>query len=109
MKTFPIMKGRYLKAVPFAMVLQNEARAKENHGNQTVERLAERGGLSTDELAAVLLNRKWADSTHDKWKAEQLVLEYLHTWLGLERGKSISVAGDVKGSTIVSGDMNIVM
>lgn len=38
--------------------LLNRQQAAINHG-QTLERLAERGGLSLDEAAAIALRRKW--------------------------------------------------
>lgn len=54
MRTFPIQsKLRANQAVPFDLVLAHEAQALKNH-RQTVERLAERGGLSWIELVAVL-------------------------------------------------------
>ncbi len=46
------------KDVPFALVAGCEAQAQRNHG-QTLQRLAERGGLSLTELCAVLDGRSW--------------------------------------------------
>jgi lambda repressor-like predicted transcriptional regulator len=40
-------------------VLLDRRQALANHG-QSLERLAERGGLSLDEAAAIALRRKWA-------------------------------------------------
>lgn len=56
-KTFPILGGQGAK-VDFQLVADHGKQAKTNH-YQTVERLAERGGLSWCELFAVLNNRKW--------------------------------------------------
>lgn len=60
-KMFPVMVGKYgvPKAyVPWGLVLPHEKQALRNH-SQSLERLAERGGLSPQELAAVLEDRPW--------------------------------------------------
>jgi hypothetical protein len=46
------------RSVPWEMVAPHEAQAQYNHG-QTLERLAERGGLSPMELACVLADHHW--------------------------------------------------
>ncbi|MFC5391644.1 hypothetical protein [Bosea vestrisii] len=43
---------------PFALIAKHEAQALTNHG-QTLERLAERGGLSAAEAVAVLEDRAY--------------------------------------------------
>lgn len=55
---------RYLKffpklCVPWALLAPHEAQAQRNHG-QTLERLAERGGLGADEMVAILEDRPWS-------------------------------------------------
>ena len=71
---FPVLlSNRYdsegLACVPLALVLPHEAQAQSNHG-QSLRRLAERGGLSPAELAAVLEDRPFARMTvHDAWAA----------------------------------------
>jgi len=71
---FPVMTGDNFPreqgvCVPLAIVLQHERQAKKNH-SQTVQRLAERGGLSASELAAVLDDRDWrAMPEHEAWEA----------------------------------------
>ncbi len=59
-KTFPIMvpyiRGRYIDcphAVPWDIIAPHERQAQLNHG-QSLERLAERGGLSPREFVAVM-------------------------------------------------------
>lgn len=54
--------GRPL-AIPAALL--DARQAMENHG-QTLERLAERGGLSLDEAAAVVERRRWRKTTADE-------------------------------------------
>lgn len=44
--------------LPWAFVNSHEKQALKNH-SQTVQRLAERGGLSADEACAVLEDREW--------------------------------------------------
>lgn len=56
-KSFPILGGQGAK-IDFQLVADHGKQANANH-YQTVERLAERGGLSWCELCAVLNNRKW--------------------------------------------------
>lgn len=65
-ETFPVMQPwkrgepRYNgPSVPWAMVQPHERQARRNHGDQSLARLAERGGLSPCELLAVLEDRPW--------------------------------------------------
>lgn len=46
------------RAIPWAVIAPHAAQARNNH-DQTLERLAERGGLSTCEMVAVLEDREW--------------------------------------------------
>lgn len=55
LRMFPIMSG---PAIPWAVIAPCEKQADRNHG-QTLERLAERGGLCPSEAVAVLDSRKW--------------------------------------------------
>lgn len=61
-RTFPVLWPRLggpRESIPWAVIEPHRAQATANH-YQTLERLAERGGLSWVEMAAVLQNRKWA-------------------------------------------------
>lgn len=61
MGRFPILQSVYngIKlTVPLEAVEAHARQADINHG-QSVKRLADRGGLSWSELAAVLEDRKW--------------------------------------------------
>ncbi|MFA5525779.1 MAG: hypothetical protein WC992_03045 [Acholeplasmataceae bacterium] len=54
--------------VPWALVLEHEAQCLANH-RQDVVRLADRGGLSPEELAAVLEDRPWrAMEPNEAWR-----------------------------------------
>lgn len=60
---FPIMKSKvklnaHVVNLPWEAILPHEAQAKKNHG-QSLERLAERGGLSACEAIAILEDRDW--------------------------------------------------
>lgn len=46
-------------ALPWSLIAPHEEQARSNHGGQTLDRLAERGGLGPDEAVAVLENRRW--------------------------------------------------
>lgn len=47
-----------LRAIPWEMIAPHAAQAKANH-YQSLERLADRGGLSACEMVAVLEDRPW--------------------------------------------------
>ena len=55
-RRFPILDA---PAVPWSIIAPCERQASINHGEQTLERLAERGGLSASEAVAVLECRRW--------------------------------------------------
>ena len=46
------------RAIPWAMLAAHEEQAKSNH-DQSLEKLASRGGMSPSEMLAVLDDRKW--------------------------------------------------
>lgn len=56
-RLFPIMRG---PAIPWSVIAPCEAQARKNHG-QSLERLAERGGLAPCEAIAVLTGTSWGD------------------------------------------------
>jgi hypothetical protein len=59
----PIMGSTLLSEIPFAMLVPHEAQALRNHG-QSLERLAERGGLAHSEAIAILEGRAWGAVKH---------------------------------------------
>jgi hypothetical protein len=72
MKTFPIMAvrdGHRAKTkdftIPWALIAPHEKQAQRNH-YQTLERLAERGGLSAREALAVIEDRPFGDCLEDE-------------------------------------------
>ena len=54
----PIMGGVLLKAIPWALISSHDEQAQTNHG-QTLNRLAERGGLGPSEALAIIEDRRW--------------------------------------------------
>lgn len=54
----PIMGSTLLSEVPFAMLVPHEAMALRNH-DQSLNRLAERGGLAVSEVIAILEGKGW--------------------------------------------------
>jgi hypothetical protein len=86
MKTFPIMAAhgeRYSQVllpqttIPWDMIAPHARQADLNH-SQTLERLAERGGLSRCEAIAILQDRRWHKMalTDAKEVLEHLVEEW---------------------------------
>jgi hypothetical protein len=64
--TFPVLKQpsdyrhypHWPDTVPLSLLAPHEAQAQKNH-SQSLQRLAERGGLSPCEMLAVLEDREW--------------------------------------------------
>lgn len=46
------------RSVPWSLLAPHEAQAKQNH-DQTLERLAERGGLAVHEMLAIIEGKRW--------------------------------------------------
>lgn len=59
---FPVLQGKTIKRVPWAMLTPHEPQALINH-DQSLERLAQRGGLGADEMIFILEDRGW---THER-------------------------------------------
>ena len=67
MKMFPIMGS---DPIPWSVIEPHDSQARFNHCGQSLERLAERGGLSANEAICVLENRPWTATPDGKY-AEQ--------------------------------------
>jgi hypothetical protein len=82
---FPIhpTHRKLLEAVPWEIVAPHERQADRNHG-QTLRRLAERGGLSLCELAAVLEDRKYRKMSTEE--ALAVVLQFMRQPEGGDAG-----------------------
>lgn len=51
-------QGLVVVGIPWSLIAPHESQARANHG-QTLERLAERGGLGSCEAVAILEDRRW--------------------------------------------------
>jgi len=71
-KTIKIMEGLFLKAIPISVL--NDDWAQRNHG-QTIERLAERGGIDVSEALAIIERRDWEKIETEKPVAELKLME----------------------------------
>lgn len=60
-RMFPIMKWSKGTSIPWRIIAPHEPQALRNH-DQTLQRLAERGGLDPSEAIAVLRGRKWSEA-----------------------------------------------
>lgn len=73
---FPILQDKVIRAIPWEAVAGHARQADANHG-QTLNRLAERGGLSPCEAVAVIEDRKWQhmDQASARIKLMQLIAD----------------------------------
>ena len=56
---FPVLHSKPHCSVLWSKIAPHEAQARANHGGQSLEKLASRGGLDWTELLAVLEDRPW--------------------------------------------------
>jgi hypothetical protein len=73
-RVFPIMGG---PTIPWALIAPHERQALQNHGNQSLEKLASRGGLGCCEAVAILEDRQWR--AMDKDAARNRLIELRDT------------------------------
>jgi hypothetical protein len=71
---FPILGG---PSVPWSLVAPHELQARNNH-DQSLRRLAERGGLSPGELWCIVHDKKWREQPDEK-----TALAWLRAWAGI--------------------------
>ena len=81
-RMFPVLhdyrrKNDEPRKIPWTVIAPHEAQAQNNH-YQTLERLAERGGLSWCEMLAVLEDRKYQRMDTDEAKERVLELVQAH-------------------------------
>lgn len=85
-RQFPLLRGhrernaQHLRqSIPWEMIAPHEAQAQRNHG-QSLQRLAERGGLAPEEAVDVLLGLRWNTTreTGADAKLEALINEWEH-------------------------------
>lgn len=74
MKTFPVLNSGG-ETIPWEAVEPHRRQAAQNHGGQSLERLAERGGLSWGELYYTLTDSPVIRAKHEQVDYRRLVLE----------------------------------
>ena len=74
----PIMGSTLLSEIPFAILVPHAAQAKRNH-HQSLERLAERDGLSPCEAVAILEDRAW-HAIRPQVDAERSLINKVREW-----------------------------
>lgn len=83
--TMPIMGTILLSEIPFAMIERHEAQALRNHG-QTLERLAQRGGLAASEAVAIMKGLRWG-AVKTAVPTEHYLINMVREWHAAQPGK----------------------
>lgn len=73
MRNFPIRLDEALKSVPWSLLAPHEDQALANHG-RTLEELAARGGLTPEEVVAIIKRRPWQQLPFAEARRELLEL-----------------------------------
>lgn len=73
----PIMDGVRIHSISMAVLVPHEAQARTNH-DQSLQRIAERGGLSLCEAVAILEDRPWC-RMNDR-EAEAALIQMCREW-----------------------------
>lgn len=76
-KPYPVLGSEPKEYIPFGVLILHEEQALRNHG-QTLERLAERGGLGWTEILAILEDRRYTDI--EVGLAKSKVLQHIAAW-----------------------------
>lgn len=80
-RKYPIIGTNPQEYIPWDILSPHEAQAERNHGGQTLERLAERGGLGWKESLAVLMDKKFDDIPKmSEPEAKKIVLQHVAAW-----------------------------
>lgn len=60
--------------IPWSLIEPHEAQAQANHGGQSLDKLAGRGGLSVAEALDIIEGKRWTNGREEKALAEKLKL-----------------------------------
>lgn len=74
----PIMGATLLSEIPWAFIAPHDAQARSNHG-QSLERLAQRGGLAACEAIDIVEGRRWG-SAKACIENEQYLINLVRAW-----------------------------
>lgn len=69
---YPILGTNPQQYIPRGLLMSHENQAWENHG-QSLNRLAQRGGLTWTEALAIIEGKRWKDAEHNENTAEIIV------------------------------------
>lgn len=76
--TMPIMGATLLSEIPWAFIAPHDAQARSNHG-QSLERLAQRGGLAASEALDIIEGRRWG-SARPCIENEHYLINLVRAW-----------------------------
>lgn len=78
-EVMPIMGSTLLSGIPWDMISPHDAQARSNHGGQSLERLAQRGGLAACEALDIIEGRRWG-STKQSIENEHYLINLVRAW-----------------------------
>lgn len=80
-RKYPIIGTNPQEYIPWHVLAPHESQAQKNHGGQSLERLAQRGGLSWQEIYAIINDKAWSQIKIPPMpEAKKAVLEYVSAW-----------------------------
>ncbi len=79
----PIMGATLMSEIPWEMIAPHERQARANHG-QSLERLAERGGLAACEALDIIEGRRWG-SAKPCIENERNLINKVRAWRAAQR------------------------
>lgn len=83
-ETMPIMSATLLSGIPFEFIAPHETQAQRNHG-QSLERLAQRGGLAVPEALDIIEGRPWG-SAAVCIENERYLINLVRAWRAAQKG-----------------------
>lgn len=79
-RKYPVIGTNPQEYIPWEILIPHEEQALQNHG-QTLERLAERGGLDWNEILPILEDKTWRECPMlPPAEAKRIVLERVSKW-----------------------------
>jgi len=81
LRRFPVINksGVGVRFIPWEVLIGHENQAMANHSYQTLEMLARRGGLSFEEILAILEDRKFSKDPDAEDKVLAIVKKFSET------------------------------
>lgn len=87
-KPYPILGSRPRQYIPRGLLMIHEGQAWKNHG-QSLDQLAQRGGLGWSEALAIIEGKNWRDAEHDENIAETIVRKMADKFMHERGGETI--------------------